>query len=467
MIKGTDILIVDDEEDIRSLIAGILEDEGYSVRQSGHAKGAYAAVADKTPDLVILDIWLQGSTEDGIDILGKLKDAHPNLPALMISGHGTIETAVTAIKKGAYDFIEKPFKADRLLLMIERALENAALKAENKTLRAQVDGELPRDIIGQSEPAHMLRQTIAKTAKANSRVLITGEAGAGKNLIARLLHAGSERKEASLETLSCAALAPATMDQMLLSVIERTRGGTLVLDEIADLHKDVQARLVRILQDQKISQSPDHQVEFDVRILATTAHNPQQLIADSRLREDLFYRLAVVTLDVPPLRARAADISELAAHFAASLAPKCPVTFDQAAMTAMERYKWPGNVRQLKNVIEGAMILKNGADNIMIERDDLPPEVSGQSRPSTSGESDLLSIDDLTAMPLREAREYFEKKYLAAQYDRFNGSVSRMAASIGMERSALHRKLKALDISGNGGEGDEEDASVLLQTSAV
>ena len=182
MIQSADILIVDDEEDIRALIAGILEDEGYRVRQSGHAKGAYAAVAEKIPDLVILDIWLQGSAEDGIDILTKLKEAHPNLPALMISGHGTIETAVAAIKKGAYDFIEKPFKADRLILMIERALENAALKAENKNLREKVDGELPRDIIGESDPAQLLRQTISKTAKANSRVLITGEAGAGKNL---------------------------------------------------------------------------------------------------------------------------------------------------------------------------------------------------------------------------------------------------------------------------------------------
>lgn len=461
MIQGTDILIVDDEEDIRSLIAGILEDEGYRVRQSGHAKGAYAAVAEKIPDLVILDIWLQGSAEDGIDILSRLKEEHPNLPALMISGHGTIETAVAAIKKGAYDFIEKPFKADRLLLMIERALENAALKAENKNLRAQVDGGLPKDIIGESETAQALRQTISKTAKANSRVLITGEAGAGKNLLAHLLHAGSDRKNASIEILSCASLDTATMDKSLLAAIERTYGGTLVLDEIADLHKDVQARLVRILQDQKIQHSPGQIIEFDVRILSTTAQNPQNLIAEKLLREDLFYRLAVVTIDVPPLRARAADIPSIAAHFASVLAPKSVVSFDEAAMTAMKRYKWPGNTRQLKNVIEGALIVKNGERDVTICRDDLPPEVSGIAKKS---EEEGLSFDDLTALPLRDAREHFEKKYLAAQYERFNGSVSKMAASIGMERSALHRKLKALDISGPSAEDD--DSVVVLHTSA-
>lgn len=460
MIQGADILIVDDEEDIRALIAGILEDEGYRVRQSGHAKGAYAAVAEKIPDLAILDIWLQGSAEDGIDILTKLKEDHPNLPALMISGHGTIETAVAAIKKGAYDFIEKPFKADRLILMIERALENAALKAENKNLRAQVDGELPKDIIGESDAAQTLRQIISKTAKANSRVLVTGEAGAGKNLVTRLLHAGSDRKNASIETVSCASLDAATMDKTLLAAIERTHGGTLVLDEIADLHKDVQARLVRILQDQKIQHSPEQMVEFDVRILSTTAQNAQNLIAEKLLREDLFYRLAVVTIDVPALRARTPDIAAIAAHFAKSLAPKCTVSFDDTAMNVMTRYKWPGNTRQLKNVIEGALIVKNGEKNILITRDDLPPEVSGLTK---KNDTDALSLDDLTTLPLREAREHFEKKYLAAQYERFDGSVSKMAASIGMERSALHRKLKALDISGP---AEEEDSVIVLKTSA-
>lgn len=460
MIQSTDILIVDDEEDIRALIAGILEDEGYRVRQSGHAKGAYAAVTEKIPDLVILDIWLQGSSEDGIDILTKLKEQHPNLPAIMISGHGTIETAVAAIKKGAYDFIEKPFKADRLILMIERALENAALKAENKNLREKVDGELPRDIIGDSDPAQLLRQTISKTAKANSRVLVTGEAGSGKNLITRLLHAGSDRKGASIETVSCASLEPATMDKTLLAAIERTHGGTLVLDEIADLHKDVQARLVRILQDQKIQHSPGQMVEFDVRVISTTAQNPQNMIAEKLLREDLFYRLAVVTIDVPPLRLRSPDIARIAAHFAATLSPKAPVHFDDAALNAMTRYKWPGNTRQLKNVIEGALIVKNGEKDIVISREDLPPEVSGLSK---KNDDDGLSIDDLTTLPLREAREHFEKKYLAAQYERFDGSVSKMATSIGMERSALHRKLKALDISGP---AEEEDSVVVLKTSA-
>lgn len=464
MIHKADILIVDDEEDIRSLIAGILEDEGYNVRQSGHAKGAYAAVEEKIPDLVILDIWLQGSAEDGIDILSKLKGEHANLPVLMISGHGTIETAVSAIKKGAYDFIEKPFKADRLLIMMERALENAALKQENQSLRARVEADLPRELTGQSETVLALRQLVDKTAKANSRVLVTGEAGSGKNLIARLIHNGSERKDCAIEIISCASLDPVTMDKVLIAAIERARGGTLVLDEIADLHKDVQARLVRILQDQKIQQGPGQMVSFDVRILSTTSNNPQNLIAEKILREDLFYRLGVVTIDVPPLRSRASDVPILAQLFIQTLAPKRSVVFDPSALSAMERYKWPGNIRQLKNVIEGALIIKGGDKEATIVKEDLPPEVSGLNKKSAAN-ADGLSLDDLTALPLRDAREHFEKKYLAAQYERFNGSVSKMAASIGMERSALHRKLKALDISS--GDKDEDDSVVVLRTTTA
>lgn len=455
-------MIVDDEEDIRSLIAGILEDEGYAVRQSGHAKGAYAAVEEKIPDLVILDIWLQGSTEDGIDILGNLKGAHPHLPALMISGHGTIETAVSAIKKGAYDFIEKPFKTDRLILMIERALEAAALRAENETLRKRVEATLPKELIGESEPIQALRQTIEKAARANSRVLITGEAGCGKTLIARLIHAGSERKEKPIEVISSAGLEPATLDKTLLAAIVRAKGGTLVFDEIADLHRDVQARLVRILQDQKIQKGPGEMIPFDVRILATTAQNPQALIAEKILREDLFYRLGVVSIDVPPLRAHAGDVPLLADYFLSYLSPRQSLSFDSTALTAMERYKWPGNIRQLKNVIEGALIMKNGEGEGVVTREDLPPEISGLHQKQK--DETELSLDDLAALPLRDAREHFEKKYLATQYERFDGSVSRMATSIGMERSALHRKLKSLGISG--GEREEDESVVILRPAA-
>ncbi len=461
MAQHADILIVDDEEDIRSLIAGILEDEGYAVRQSGHAKGAYAAVEERVPDLIVLDIWLQGSAEDGIDILAKLKAMHPNLPVLMISGHGTIETAVAAIKKGAYDFIEKPFKADRLLIMIERALEAAALKQENQTLRARVEADVPRELTGASEAVETLRLLVDKTGKANSRVLITGEAGTGKTLVARLIHAGSERKDAGVEIISCAGLDPSTMDRTLMAAIERVRGGTIVLDEIADLQKDVQARLVRILQDQKIQQGPGQMISFDVRVLSTTSQNPQNMIAEKQLREDLYYRLAVTTIEVPPLRQRGADIPMVARHFLATLSPKQSVTFDPAAIAAMERYKWPGNIRQLKNVIEGALIVKNGAPDAVITKEELPPEISGVSKKQEAAE-DALSLDDLTALPLREAREHFEKKYLSAQYERFGGSVSKMATSIGMERSALHRKLKALDISS--GDKDEDESVVALHT---
>ncbi len=462
MVQSADILIVDDEEDIRSLIAGILEDEGYHVRQSGHAKGAYAAVADKIPDLAILDIWLQGSDQDGIDILTKFKADHPHLPVLMISGHGTIETAVSAIKKGAYDFIEKPFKADRLLLMIDRALENASLRQENAALRASASASLPKELIGASDEMATLRQLIDKTAKANSRVLITGEAGAGKNLIARLLHSGSERKGKNIEVISSASLEPGTMDKILISAIERARGGTIVLDEIADLQKDVQARLVRILQDQKIQQGPGQMLSFDVRFLATTAQNVQNMIAEKLLREDLYYRLGVVTLDVPALRNHPADIVDLADYFITSLSPKQAVTIDPAALNAMERYKWPGNIRQLRNVIEGALIIKNGETEAVITREDLPPEISGLNKKSSANDINL-SLDDLTSLPLRDAREHFEKKYLAAQYERFNGSVSKMATSIGMERSALHRKLKSLNISRD---DKEEDESVISLTAA-
>lgn len=465
MTRHADILIVDDEQDIRSLIAGILEDEGYSVRQSGHARGAYAAVEERVPDLAILDIWLQGSAEDGIDILTKIKTDHPHLPVLMISGHGTIETAVSAIKKGAYDFIEKPFKADRLLIMIARALETAALKSENESLRAKVDANLPKELIGMSEAVQTLRQTVEKTAKANSRVLITGEAGCGKNLVARLLHGLSDRKDKGFEVISSASLETATMDKVLLSAVERVRGGTLVLDEISDMNKDVQARLVRILQDQKIQQGPGQMITFDVRFLATTANNPQGLIEAKILREDLYYRLGVVTIDVAPLRNHAADITALADYFAKKLSPKQNISFDPGALSAMERYRWPGNIRQLRNVIEGALIIKSGHAEPVISREDLPPEISGLSKSAESAADTAdLSLEDLTAMPLREARELFETKYLAAQFARFDGSVAKMAASIGMERSALHRKLKSLGITTH--DKSDEDSVVILRTSA-
>lgn len=460
----SDILIVDDEADIRDIIQGILEDEGYHIRQAANSAQAYAQVQKKTPDLVILDIWLQGSDHDGMQILETIKIQNPDMPVVMISGHGTIETAVSAIKQGAYDFIEKPFESDRLLLMIARALETAKLRMENRSLRARAEGHT--DLLGESSALNALRQTLTRIAQTNSRVLITGEPGTGKDIAARQIHKMSARSEGPFKVVNCAVLRPEHLESELFGaenpgeppkegMLEQAHGGTLLLDEVADMPMETQGKIVRALQEQIFTrvggQTP---VDADVRILASTNRNLQDMMEAGRFRQDLYYRLNVVPLAIPPLRERPQDIPLLADTFIRQYSEQSglpPCVLSPSTIVAMQHYEWPGNVRQLRNVMEWLMIMYGG--ETPIRPDQLPPELSSPSTANAS--SDSASRMEMMGLPLREAREYFERDYLAAQVHRFGGNISKTAEYIGMERSALHRKLKQLGIAAGGKAEDD------------
>jgi two-component system nitrogen regulation response regulator NtrX len=457
------ILIVDDEADIRKLIRGILEDEGYQIAEAADAKSAYKTISEKCPDLVILDIWLQGSDQDGLEILEDIKAKNPLLPVLMISGHGTIETAVSSIQKGAYDFIEKPFKADRLILMIKRALEAAALKRENETLKKSYEGQVVQ-IIGSGTESDNLRQMLMKVAPTNSRVLLLGEAGSGKNIAARFIHQNSNRADKPFMILSCASLSPDRLEVVLFGsaladhgsqdgILQQANGGTLLLDEVSDMPYETQAKILRVLQEERFQKIGSQEKQpIDVRILASTNKDLQEEIAKGRFREDLYYRLNVVTIQMPSLRTRLKDLPALVDYFLQEFSQRTghPIKpFSEDALAQMKRYKWPGNIRQLSNVVEWVCIMRNGTAGSYFTAEDLPSEISG-SGVSANGSADapLSSVHAamVATLPLREAREQFEKDYLRMQIERFDGNISKTAEFIGMERSALHRKIKALQL---------------------
>lgn len=470
-----DILVIDDEADIRVLISGILDDEGYSTRQAGEADSALAALRARLPSVVILDVWLQGSRLDGLELLEELRRDHPTLPVIMISGHGTIEMAVSAIRRGAYDFIEKPFKSDRLLLLLERAIESARLRQENAELRqrAGADGEL----IGQSSAISQLRHQIERVAPTGSRVMISGPAGAGKEVVARLLHVLSRRREGPFVVLNCAAMHPDRLEEELfgtepsanggegprkVGTLERAHGGTLLLDEVADMPLATQGKIVRALHEQTfVRVGGADPVEVDVRVIASSNRDLAEAIRTGLFREDLYYRLNVVPIRVPPLVERRDDIPVLARHFMARAAETqgmVPRLLGEDTIAALQSYAWPGNVRQLRNVIDWLLIMASGDASQPIGADALPPDI-GAIAPAT------LRWDkgsEIMGLPLREAREVFEREYLLAQVNRFGGNISRTAEFIGMERSALHRKLKSLGVHGidrpNSRPGGEADA---------
>jgi two-component system nitrogen regulation response regulator NtrX len=455
-----DILIVDDEPDIRLLIEGILRDEGYDTRQAADSDGAIAAFRARRPSLVVLDVWLQGSRLDGVGILQVLHVEEPHVPVVMISGHGTIETAVTAIQHGAYDFIEKPFKSDRLLLIVRRALEAARLARENAELRLRAGPET--ELIGNSQPMVLLRQAIDRVAPTGSRVLISGAAGSGKEVVARMIHARSRRAEGPFVALNCATLNPSRFEEELFGVeaggdplanprragvLERAHGGTLLLDEVSDMPLETQGKIVRALQDQTFERiGGSARVKVDVRVLATTNRDLQAEISLGRFREDFYYRLAVVPLRVPSLKERRDDVPRLVRHFmarSAEISGIPPREMSADAMTTLQAYDWPGNVRQLRNLMDWLLIMAPGTAADPVRAEMLPPEIS-------SNAPALLNVDpgaDVMALPLREARDLFETHYLQAQLLRFGGNISRTAGFVGMERSALHRKLKQLGVN--------------------
>jgi two-component system nitrogen regulation response regulator NtrX len=455
-----DILIVDDEADIRMLIGGVLKDEGYATREAGDSTEALAAIHGRQPTLVILDIWLQGSELDGIAILRQLRAEMPSVPVVMISGHGTIETAVEAIKIGAYDFIEKPFKADRLLLLVARAIEAAQLRRENAELRLRAGGEL--NLVGASPAVNQLRQQIERVAPTGSRVLISGAPGSGKEVVGRLLHARSRRSQGPFVPVNCATMRPDRLEIELfgseasnngearkIGTFERAHGGTLFLDEVADMPLETQGKIVRALQEQTFERvGGSRRVEVDVRVVASSNRDLSAEIAGGRFREDLFYRLNVVPIRVPPLRERREDIPLLARHFMARGAVAAriqPREFGEDALAALQAYTWPGNVRQLRNVVDWLLIMAPGDAGESVHADMLPNEITAIAPTVVKWDKG----SEIMTLPLRDAREVFEREYLLAQVTRFGGNISRTAAFVGMERSALHRKLKSLGVFGN------------------
>lgn len=452
---ASDILIVDDEEDIRELVAGILTDEGHEARTAYDSDSALASIAERVPRLVFLDIWLQGSKLDGLALLDEIKKLHPSLPVVMISGHRTIETAVSAIHRGAYDFIEKPFKADRLILVCDRALETSKLRREVSDLRKR-SGETS-ELIGTSTAMNNLRQTIERVAPSNSRVMIIGPSGAGKELVARTIHKQSQRKAGPFVTINAATITPERMEIELFGVesngaerkigaLEEAHRGTLYIDEIGDMPRETQNKILRVLVDQQFERvNGTKRVKVDVRIISSTSYDLQTLISEGRFREDLYHRLAVVPIMVPGLSERREDIPFLVDHFMRQTAAQAsikPRRIGDDAMAVLQAHNWPGNIRQLRNNVERLLILARGDDPDEPVTADLLPSEIGDVMPRAPSQSD----QHIMALPLREARELFEKEYLVAQINRFGGNISRTAEFIGMERSALHRKLKSLGV---------------------
>jgi two-component system nitrogen regulation response regulator NtrX len=460
----SDILIVDDERDIRELISEILIDEGYTTRLAGTADDAMREVTSQSPGLLILDIWLKDSDMDGIDILKKVKSDYPEVPVVIISGHGNIEIAVAAIKQGAYDFIEKPFNIDQLLVVIRRAMETSRLRRENITLRKK-DAPVS-DLIGSSAGFRALVSQLDKVAKSNSRIMLRGGSGVGKETAARYIHAQSDRAAGPFVVVGCATIEPDRMEEVLFGresgdqngaqgLLEQAHGGVIYFDEVADMPLVTQSKILRVLVDQKFQRvGGNDQIKVDLRVLSSTSCDLEVEIAERRFREELYHRLNVVPVEVPTLEERREDIPELVEHFVEHFNQTQGLNMrklsDDAA-TLLQTLPWPGNIRQLKNVIERILILSDGTGPI--SADEIPTD---KQKSAGANDGGGMSANWAT-LPLREAREAFEREYLITQINRFGGNISKTANFVGMERSALHRKLKSLGvISGNKSKSAEE-----------
>lgn len=453
---ASDILVVDDEQDIREIVSGILSDEGHETRTAHDADSALAAISDRVPRLIFLDVWMQGSRLDGLALLDEIKTRYPDLPVVMISGHGNIEMAVNAIRRGAYDFIEKPFKADRLILIAERALETSKLKREVRDLKKR-SGDTA-ELIGTSVAVSQLRQNIEKIAPTNSRIMIMGPSGSGKELVARIIHRKSSRAEGPFVALNAAAITPEKMEIALFGTegtpgqprktgaLEEAHRGVLYLDEIGEMPRETQNKILRVLVDQQFERvGGSKRVKVDVRIISSTAYDLEQMIGQGRFREDLYHRLSVVPVKVPPLSDRREDIPFLVDLFMRQICEHAgirPRKIGDDALAILQAHDWPGNLRQLRNNIERLLILaRSDGPDTPITADMLPADVlDAMPKVSSTGDQHIMTL------PLREAREMFERDYLIAQINRFGGNISRTAEFVGMERSALHRKLKTLGV---------------------
>ncbi|MGR3486205.1 MAG: nitrogen assimilation response regulator NtrX [Paracoccaceae bacterium] len=447
-----DILITDDERDIRELIGDILRDEGFEVRLAGTSDECMEQIEARLPALMILDIWLKDSRMDGIDILKHVKREHPGVPIVIISGHGTVEIAVAAIKQGAYDFIEKPFNIDQLMVVIRRAMETSRLRRENVELKR---GEAaPAQMVGDSAAFRTLRAQLDKVTRSNGRVMLTGPSGVGKEMAARYIHAESGRAGAPFVTVNSAAIAPERMEEVLFGretpergiekgLLEEANGGILYFDGVGDMPEGTQSKILRVLVDQRFQRvGGADKVQVDIRVISSTNRDLAADIAAGRFRQELYHRLNVVPIAVPSLEDRREDIPRLAEHFIARFnatqgLPLRPLGEDARAM--LQTMVWPGNVRQLRNVVERVLILGEAGE---ITARELPDETA-----EAEGEAERVVLSGgLATLPLREARELFEREYLLTQINRFGGNISRTAAFVGMERSALHRKLKSLGV---------------------
>ena len=450
-----EILIVDDERDIRELVAGVLGDEGYDCRTAADSTSALEAIDERRPSLVLLDVWLHGSEMDGLELLDAIKLREPALPVIIFSGHGNIDTAVSAVGRGAMDFIEKPFEAERLLLLVERATETERLRRENSRLRS--DGGESGEFTGNSSAINAVRATLKRVANTGSRVLISGPAGAGKEVAARLLHGWSTRADSAFVIVNSARITAERFEQELFGeevdgkqvrpgLLELADGGTLYLDEVADMPLSTQARILRVLTEQSfVRVGGTRQIGVDVRVVSSTSRDLSVEMEEKRFREDLFYRLNVVPVELPSLAERRDDIPALAEHFFTRYAAEQGISapeISEETMAALQAYDWPGNVRQLRNLVERTIIMTPRERLTTIETDMLPSEITG-GRLAASGQG----LTAMMGVPLREARESFEREYLTIQIRRFSGNISKTASFIGMERSALHRKLKLLGMA--------------------
>jgi|TARA_B000000557_G_scaffold185648_1_gene151765 two-component system nitrogen regulation response regulator NtrX len=447
-----DILIVDDERDIRELISEILIDEGYQTRLSGSADECLQELKKSVPGLLILDIWLKDNEMDGIDILVKAKREFPQVPVVIISGHGNIEIAVAAIKQGAYDFIEKPFNIEQLLVVVRRAMETSRLRQENFELKRK---DTPISVmVGESNVFKNFLANLDKVTKTNGRVFLTGGSGSGKEMAARYIHANSERASKPFVIVNCASIAPDRMEDVLFGrdagnslssdgLLSQADGGVIYFDEIADMPLETQSKILRVLVDQKFQRvNGKSEVRVDLRVISSTSQDLREAIRQRSFREELYHRLNVVPINVPSLSQRLEDIPLLFEHFAKTFHETQGLNLRQLSLeasTMLQTMAWPGNIRQLKNMVERVLILGDGQGDVSIE--DLPSETK-----STNENLNNVASGPIATMPLREAREAFEREYLITQINRFNGNISKTAKFVGMERSALHRKLKSLGV---------------------